>query len=119
MQSYKEAAIDCSSAIDIDGAYLKAWHRRSKAYEGLDDVDHAMKDVEKILELNPDDTVARKSLARLQPIVRERQEKMKDEMLGKLKELGNTVLGKFGMSLDNFKAEKDPNTGSYSINFKQ
>ena len=37
----------------------------------------------------------------------------------KLKELGNTVLGKFGMSLDNFKAEKDPETGSYSINFKQ
>lgn len=38
---------------------------------------------------------------------------------GKLKELGNTVLGKFGMSLDNFKADKDPKTGSYSINFKQ
>lgn len=38
---------------------------------------------------------------------------------GKLKELGNTVLGKFGMSLDNFKADKDPQTGSYSINFKQ
>ena len=38
---------------------------------------------------------------------------------GKLKDLGNTVLGKFGMSLDNFKADKDPNTGSYSINFKQ
>ena len=40
-------------------------------------------------------------------------------LAGKLKELGNTVLGKFGMSLDNFKAEKDPNTGSYSIQFKQ
>ena len=40
-------------------------------------------------------------------------------LAGKLKELGNTVLGKFGMSLDNFKAEKDPSTGSYSINFKQ
>ena len=38
---------------------------------------------------------------------------------GKLKDLGNTVLGKFGMSLDNFKMDKDPNTGSYSINFKQ
>ena len=29
---------------------------------------------------------------------------------GKLKDLGNSVLGKFGMSLDNFKAEKDPTT---------
>jgi len=29
------------------------------------------------------------------------------------------VLGKFGMSLDNFKAQKDPTTGSYSINFQQ
>lgn len=41
------------------------------------------------------------------------------DVAGKLKELGNTVLGKFGMSLDNFKTEKDPNTGSYSVNFKQ
>ncbi len=38
---------------------------------------------------------------------------------GKLKDLGNTILGKFGMSLDNFKAEKDPTTGSYSIKFGQ
>lgn len=38
---------------------------------------------------------------------------------GKLKELGNTVLGKFGLSLDNFKAVQDPQTGSYSINFSQ
>jgi hypothetical protein len=48
-----------------------------------------------------------------------RQEKMKDEMLGKLKELGNSLLGKFGLSLDNFKAEQDPATGGYSIKFNQ
>ena len=33
-------------------------------------------------ELSPDDLAAKKSIARLQPIVAERQEKMKDEMLG-------------------------------------
>lgn len=38
---------------------------------------------------------------------------------GKLKDLGNMVLGKFGLSLNNFKAEQDPQTGSYSIQFVQ
>lgn len=33
-------------------------------------------------EIRPDDPIAQKSILRLQPIVAERQEKMKDEMLG-------------------------------------
>lgn len=37
---------------------------------------------------------------------------------GKLKELGNTVLGKFGLSVDNFKAVKGPD-GGYSLSFQQ
>ena len=44
---------------------------------------------------------------------------MKREMVGKMKELGNSLLGNFGLSLDNFKAEKDEKTGSYSIRFVQ
>lgn len=48
LQRFQEAVKDCSSAIDIDGDYLKAWHRRSKAYEGLDDMDRALKDVQKV-----------------------------------------------------------------------
>ena len=48
VQSFKEAAKDCSNAIDIDGSYLKAWHRRCKAYESLDDMDHALRDAQKV-----------------------------------------------------------------------
>ncbi len=40
-------------------------------------------------------------------------------MFDQLKSVGNSLLGLFGMSVDNFKAEKDPTTGSYSIRFEQ
>lgn len=43
--------------------------------------------------------------------------KLKDEALGKLKELGNSILGNFGMSLDNFKMTQDPATGSWSVRY--
>lgn len=39
---------------------------------------------------------------------------MKDEALSKLKDLGNTILGNFGMSLNDFKVSQDAN-GSWSI----
>ena len=42
---------------------------------------------------------------------------MKEEMLSKMKDLGNSLLGNFGLSLDNFKAQKDEMTGSFSIQF--
>ena len=49
----------------------------------------------------------------------ERNEKLKQEMLGKLKEVGNKILGKFGMSVDNFKMVQDPATGGYSIKYEK
>lgn len=52
---------------------------------------------------------------RLQKLYDERMNKMKDEALGKLKDLGNSILGNFGMSLDNFKMQQDPKTGSWNI----
>jgi len=44
--------------------------------------------------------------------------KMKDEALGKLKDLGNSILGNFGMSLDSFKMTQDPGSGSWNISMK-
>lgn len=40
-------------------------------------------------------------------------------MLDKLKGVGNSLLGHFGLSLDNFKVDQDAATGGYSINFQQ
>lgn len=60
---------------------------------------------------------AHSAVARIEPLALERQERMKAEVLGKLKDLGNSILGRFGMSVDDFCAEKDPTTGSYSIKF--
>jgi hypothetical protein len=71
------------------------------------------------LKLDPSNAAARQNVQNWEPIVKERQEKMKEEMMGKLKDLGNSILGRFGMSLDNFKMEKDPNTGGYSIKMQQ
>ncbi|KAF5839087.1 tetratricopeptide repeat domain-containing protein [Dunaliella salina] len=114
-----EALRACSAAIEEDPSYIKAYARRFNAFEALDDLDRALADAKKVLEMDPSNTWASVSVRRLEPIVKERHEKLKNDMMGKFKELGNTLLGKFGMSLDNFKAEQDPNTGGYSIKFQQ
>lgn len=76
-------------------------------------------DYDKILELDPSLTSYRVKRADLAKRIDERNEKLKQEMLGKLKDVGNKILGKFGMSVDNFKMVKDPATGGYSIRFEK
>lgn len=71
-----------------------------------------------ILEIDSTVRPAIESHARLSTIIDARNEKMKAEMMGKLKGLGNTILGKFGMSTDNFQMVQDPETGGYSVNYK-
>jgi hypothetical protein len=46
------------------------------------------------------------------------QEKEKDEMIDKLKDLGNSFLGKFGLSTDMFKFEQREE-GGYGMRFEQ
>ncbi len=70
-----------------------------------------------MLELEPGHKAAEARLKALQPVLDAKREALKAEMMDTLKGFGNTILGKFGLSLDNFKAEQDPATGSYSIQF--
>ncbi|KAF8083481.1 hypothetical protein N665_0770s0004 [Sinapis alba] len=115
---YAEAIKESTKAIELNPSYTKALVRRAEAHEKLEHFEDALTDLKKILELDPSNDQARKGIRRLEPLAAEKQEKMKEEAIAKLKEMGNTILGKFGMSVDNFKAVKDPNTGSYSFSFQ-
>eukprot|EP01137_Pigoraptor_chileana_P016543 Opistho-2@73464 len=108
---------DCTTALDLDPSYVKARVRRGHAYEKLDKLEEALADFNLVLEADPGNYVARDATRRLPPLITEKQEKLKAEMIGKLKDLGNLVLGKFGLSTDNFQLQQDPATGSYSVNF--
>ncbi|KAJ8767759.1 hypothetical protein K2173_020699 [Erythroxylum novogranatense] len=116
---YEDTIRDCTKALELNPSYMKALLRRGEAHEKLEHFEEAINDMKKILELEPSNDQANKSIRRLEPLAAEKREKMKEEMIGKLKEMGNSILGRFGMSVDNFKAVKDPNTGSYSISFQR
>lgn len=67
-----------------------------------------------------------RSLLSLEPRIAQSKQAETDEMLNKLKELGNSVLGRFGLSLDNFKVENSGDgkdgqrgKGGYSVNFSK
>jgi len=116
---WDDTIADCKRAIELRPDYVKAYMRRSGAFEAQDKWHDAFEDLKKAAELDPAvKSKEYKHLAVLEKRAQEQFEKDKGEMLGKLKDLGNTVLGKFGMSVDNFKMEQDPNTGSYSIKFQ-
>ncbi|XP_014271706.1 tetratricopeptide repeat protein 1 [Halyomorpha halys] len=115
-----ESAIeDSSKAIELEPSYIKALLRRAQLYETSDKLDEALEDFKKILEYDSSHREAMEACMRLPPIINERNEKMKTEMMGKLKDLGNMILKPFGLSTNNFQMVQDPNTGGYSISFKQ
>ncbi|CAK6446295.1 unnamed protein product [Pipistrellus nathusii] len=119
-QDKKEMAIsDCSKAIQLNPSYIRALLRRAELYESTDKLDEALEDYKSILEKDPSVHQAREACMRLPKQIEERNERMKEEMLGKLKDLGNLVLRPFGLSTENFQIKQDSSTGSYSINFVQ
>ncbi|XP_031832295.2 tetratricopeptide repeat domain 1 [Nomia melanderi] len=116
----KESAIsDCTKAIELNPTYVKAIVRRAHLYKELEKLDEAMEDFTKLNSLDPDNVESRQEVHKLARLIEERNEKLKTEMLGKLKDLGNMVLKPFGLSTNNFELQKDPNSGGYSVKFNQ
>ncbi|KAI4501113.1 hypothetical protein M0802_003916 [Mischocyttarus mexicanus] len=116
----KESAIsDCTKAIELNPSYVKAYVRRAQLYEEVDKLDEALEDYKKILTFDPTHSEANYAVRRLPPLINEKNEKLKTEMLGTLKDLGNMVLKPFGLSTNNFELQKDQTSGGYSIKFHQ
>ena len=125
-QELQDALHDCDIAILLNPTYIKAYTRRATVHERLGQIDQALADAKAAVQLdttttttNNNHTKLRATVQRLQKLEDERVERLKVETMDKLKDLGNSILGNFGLSLDNFQAQQDPNTGSYSISFNQ
>ncbi|XP_062392734.1 tetratricopeptide repeat protein 1 [Sardina pilchardus] len=119
-QDKKEEAIkDCTKAIELNPDYVRAILRRAELYEKTDKLDEALEDYKSVLEKDPSLPVAREACMRLPQQIQERNEKLKEEMMSKLKDLGNMILRPFGLSTSNFQVNQDTGSGSYSVNFVQ
>jgi tetratricopeptide (TPR) repeat protein len=109
LAEYDQCITDTSEAISLDPRYHKAYFRRALAEEKLGNFASAVEDLEKVPSVDPN------LLERIRKLRDDQLEEQKTEMMNSLKSLGNSILGKFGMSTDDFKFEKNPETGSYSV----
>ena len=114
----KDKALESfSSALKLNDKYAKALANRMLLYNAKGDYIEAYDDFKRLKEI---DQKLFSNYAHMEGDLCAKAEvkkkEMTDEMLGKLKEMGNSILGNFGISLDNFKMI--PNgQGGYSIQY--
>ncbi|ORY34214.1 hypothetical protein BCR39DRAFT_516789 [Naematelia encephala] len=120
-----EAVKACTEALKLDPTYVKAIQRRASANDRIStwsSLSSARDDYNLLLTLLPPTStqipIIRRSLASLTPRLKLQEDKEKDEMMSKLKDLGNSLLGNFGLSTNNFKFDPQPG-GGYSMRFEQ
>ncbi|CAN8063467.1 unnamed protein product [Agarophyton chilense] len=112
LQNFEAVVQDTSAALDLKPGYVKALSRRREAREALQEWRGALEDAQQL-------KAPSSQIKRLQFLADEKDKKAQAEALDSLKGLGNSILSNFGMSLDDFAMETDPNTGSYNIRMKK
>ncbi|KAL1987850.1 hypothetical protein VTN96DRAFT_2253 [Rasamsonia emersonii] len=110
---------------DIKRIRAKALMRRARAraelggWANLQGAEEDYKELAGMDNLPPQDKkIVQKALRELPTRIQTARDKEVAEMMGKLKELGNSVLKPFGLSTDNFKFTKDEKTGGYTMQFQ-
>ena len=113
---YEDCANDCSESLKLNPQYVKALYRRALAREQLGQLQEAVADFDALFAL--DSALRAEHLSHYKNLSSKRDAKFesdKEEAMASLKSLGNSLLGNFGLSLDQFKFDKDPVTGNYSV----
>ncbi|KAI0307837.1 hypothetical protein B0F90DRAFT_1621791, partial [Multifurca ochricompacta] len=115
----------CTKALQDDPSYVRALQRRAQCNEKIGSwsaLSSAKEDYTTLLTLLPPSSnqvpEVKRSLRLLEPRIEKAQKQEVGEMMDKLKGLGNNILGRFGLSTENFKFE--PNgQGGYSLDFSR
>ncbi len=116
-QQHKQAVQHFTSAIELDASYLKPVYQRMCLYKINQDFEDALKDAKRVQEIDPGFSKIGSEIAELEKLQAEKFDKMKTEVLGGLKNLGNMFLSPFGINLDNFKMSQNPD-GSYGVQYQ-
>ena len=115
----KDKALESfSEALKHDPKYAKALANRMLLYNSKEEYIEAYDDFKQLKETDANLWNNYKHMeSELCAKAEVKKKQMTDEMLGKLKDLGNSLLGNFGISLDNFKMI--PNgQGGYSVQYQ-
>ncbi|XP_046388979.1 RNA polymerase II-associated protein 3-like isoform X2 [Ischnura elegans] len=65
LKDFQKAKCDCDEALRLDSSYAKAWMRRSAAWEGLGNMQKAIRDLESMLSIEPQNKRASSKLKAL------------------------------------------------------
>ncbi len=117
LKRYEEAITYCTMAIDLNPKFIKAQINRAECNYQVKKFEPCLADYEDLLKKDPRFV----NQAKYNQIKKEYEiemESKKEEVMGQLKNIGNKLLGNFGLSLDNFKL--NPNQeGGYSVAFEK
>mmetsp|Transcript_4739 Transcript_4739/g.8102 ORF Transcript_4739/g.8102 Transcript_4739/m.8102 type:complete len:116 (+) Transcript_4739:440-787(+) len=105
-----QAKGEFSKAIERNPKYTKPLYQRMNIYKKEEEYERALADANKIKEIDPgylQPQLDQRIIPELERLQKEKFEKMKEEVVGNLKSMGNSVLGYFGMSVDNFKLQQN------------
>ncbi|XP_071445220.1 RNA polymerase II-associated protein 3-like isoform X2 [Hetaerina americana] len=108
LKDFERAERDCSTAISIDCSYVKAWLRRSSAWEGLGNVELAKRDLQRVISLEPCNSGAKSKLAELEKMIQELESKQsRDEMVESIVEEipGEGIVESPGKQIDDSSKE--------------